>query len=121
MLDFKAIAKRMKRGVRLLDRKIPNWRLVLRKHEYQFDFTDGECCVLGTLEHYSGRMRVLRERQKSDPGYRYGRAIEALHLDKAGQDTLHGFEAAASSMYTPNDFDQERDVLDALWRAEFEK
>lgn len=105
------MARRVKAGVRLLDRKIPNWRTVLRRHEDEFDFADGSHCVLGTLEHYSGRMRTLiarrQAKQEPDP---FWRAAKALGVEAREEDL--GFEA--EDVRT-----KERDMLAELWRAEF--
>lgn len=111
------IAKAVKRGVRLLDKKIPNWRTILRKHEDQFDFADGTHCVLGTLEHYSGRMRVLKAK-RNVPLYEgaFKRAYLALGIE-SGQTKDFGFDWSANSSTSP---DQQKAFFSALWRAEFQ-
>lgn len=117
-MELIEIVRRVKRGVRLLDRKIPNWRQVLRKHQDQYDFRDGDHCVLGTLEHFSGRMRVLKAKNKADEkeDYTFGKAYVALGL-KSGESEQLGFDW--TSQY--NNEELEIVALDALWRAEFEK
>ncbi len=123
------IVARVKRGVRVLDRKVPNWRTVLRKHQKQYDFRSGEHCVLGTLEHHAGRMRVLKKRLDADtlPGYTFGDAEATLGVSS----TDCGFDAVefkALPRLTDAEIavhkaaeQQEYDILDALWRAEFTK
>lgn len=120
-MDLLPLAKAVKRGVKLLDRKVPNWRQVLRKHRYQFDFSDGAHCVLGTLEHHSGRLAVLKKRQKVSPlGWSssgsFSRARQALSLTSADA-YLHGFDYSNRELNKTDAMV----ALDALWRAEFEK
>lgn len=112
-LDVCSIAKRVKRGVKLLEGKIPNWRTVLRQHCDEFDFNHREMCVLGTLEHYSGRMAVLKRQHSITTDDRYRAAMGALGL-QGDADEEYGFDRSS-------DDDEEIDLLDALWRAEFEK
>lgn len=120
-IDIAAIARRVKRGVRLLDKKIPDWRQILRKHRTEFDFRDGDHCVLGTLEHYSGRMRVLKARVRTQTDYPFGRALDALKLRGDNRDVDFGFDGEIHSDYDrDDDRDDEMTTLDALWRAEFE-
>jgi hypothetical protein len=113
-MELIELAKRVRRGVALLNRHIPNWRTILRKHIDDYDFSDGDHCVLGTLEHYSGRMRVLKRKKKDQlPNYAFGNAEVALGIEGL----TYGFDATTFD----NDYDGDIDQLDALWRAEFEK
>ena len=84
MLSLLELAKCVRRGVRRLDKKIPNWRTVMRQHIGEYDFKNGEHCVLGTLEHYSGRMQVLKRRagitgRRIKEGYDIGRDAIGAH------------------------------------------
>lgn len=117
-------AKRVKRGARLLDKKVPNWRTTMRRYAKTFDINDTNCCILGTLEHHNGRMRVLKARKslqakvarmKAD----YYRGVKRLDLDGKEQD--YGFNF--SCHYEPGSFDSstDEDTVNTLWRAEFEK
>lgn len=124
-MELLEIAKRVKRGVRLLDKKVPNWRRTLREHEDQYDFANGDCCVLGTLEHYNGRLRVLSAKRAKNGDYPFGRAVRAVGLKVNDDDdscadeaTQHGFDAIDGG---GGSYEDEIATLDALWRAEFEK
>ena len=118
------IARCVKAGARFLDKKIPNWRSVLRKHSDEFDFADGEHCVLGTLEHYSGRMRELaKKRTVPTKDDRFTRAIDIL--DIAGKDEALGFDVPREA-YEYDEYGTNKAVtacaqFNELWRAEFEK
>ena len=121
------LAAKMRRGVALLDKKIPNWRAIVRRHRHQFDFSKGDCCVLGTLEHYSGRMRVLEK--KHGVKRREGRmafetftaAARALGLNGGRTIDAHGFDADDyKDDFSDGKLKRQRDldILSALWRAE---
>lgn len=103
--------QRVKRGIKLLEKKIPNWRTVLRRHEDQFDFADGAHCVLGTLEHYSKRMKQLPLTEREKFRDTFDRAYTRLGIDNPA---AYGFDSAESEGVSPQ-------LLDTLWRAEFEK
>jgi hypothetical protein len=112
---FTEAFRRVQRGIKLLDRKVPRWRQLLRRHEDEFDFTNGEFCVLGTLEHYSKRMKQLRTlsaRRNFDGSF--NRAYGRLGIKEPAAD--YGFDMGQSSSGEIS-----YPVLDALWRAEFEK
>lgn len=113
------LAQRVRNGVRLLDKKIPNWRTILRKHEGSFDFSNGDCCILGTLEHHSGRMRVLRKRRRVTDRLAFTRGYQCLGLESADVEA-HGFDADATDCYSYVD-QKDLEVLSDLWRAEFSK
>lgn len=117
-MNLYEMARRVKRGVRLLDRKIPDWRRVLRRHREEFEFRDGDCCVLGTLEHYTGRMRELLKKADADEDSRYMRALSALRLE-GDADIEHGFDGIDKGGGETDNI--EMDALSDLWRAEFEK
>ena len=111
------LAKAVKRGAKLLDRKIPTWRHTLRSHADEFDIAAPECCILGTLEHFSGRMRQLSKKHKQDdstPWRRFSRGRVALNLSSHAA-SEHGFEHLSTGDST------DYDSLNALWRAEFER
>jgi hypothetical protein len=110
------LARRVKRGAKLLDRKVPNWRKTMREHEDQYEFENGDCCILGTLEHYNGRMKQLKmckrdDRQDLDL---FNRAAARLRIHEVDE---YGFEAPDDCEYY--DYDEKRKVLEELWRAEF--
>lgn len=118
-MDLLETAKRVKRGVKPLDKKVPNWRQVLRKHQDQFDFADGDHCVLGTLEHYSGRMRVLRAKNRAATKEVFTFTRAALALGITDEDTdLYGFDWDSQDLENRYDV---RIALGVLWRAEFEQ
>ena len=75
------LATRVKAGATFLDNAIPKWRVILRRHAKDFNMADGDQCVLGTLEHYAGRLHVLR-RQRA-------REILGLHSDNRFQVAAH--------------------------------
>jgi hypothetical protein len=119
-MNLTDIALRIKRGVKLLDRKVPRWRTVLRVHEDQFDFRDGDHCVLGTLEHFSGQMRVLGKKAASQEDHTFDRALARLGV--ANDSDYYGFDGAVGDWNAgDDDYHNELDTLDALWRAEFVK
>jgi hypothetical protein len=114
MADLLELAKRVKRGVRLLDQKFPLWRRTMRRHEATFDLRLGDYCILGTLEHHLGRARTLRKRR----GFSYGGYLglrDALNIDKSAK--KYGF-------YWDDDLrnsENQIPTLTDLWRAEFER
>lgn len=115
-MELLDIAKRVKRGVRLLDRRIPNWRAIMRKHRADFNIGDPECCILGTLEHHVGRLKVLRARRKVIPAdfTAYHSAARSLRIEAVTRE--HGFERTAGAENI-----EEYRTLQALWLAEFER
>lgn len=112
------LAKRVKKGVRLLDRRVPGWRTTLKEHADSFNIKQGSCCVLGTLEHYNGRMQVLNARRLKLSAYPdYWRGTKRLNIEDRGKD--YGFNAD----FEDESFgasDAEFAILQDLWRAEFE-
>ncbi len=123
MVELVELVKRVKRGVKVLDRKIPNWRTVLRRHQEEFRLSNLDYCILGTLEHHSGRMRQLNQKRVdgtiSNDGYT--RAIRRLNLATG---TPYGFDLASSDSDAPYGSEKRNDLwkqLEALWRGEFEK
>lgn len=120
------LAKRVRKGVALLDKKVPNWRKVMRKNDETFNIRNGECCILGTLEH----KRALRKLGKpmSSRFYRdngYERAERILHIEGSDygfntidEEDLIDLEDPEQSYDEIND-DAQFEVLQELWRAEF--
>lgn len=101
-------AAAVKRGARLLDKKLPQWRKAMRRHADEFNLGHPEYCVLGTLEHYSGLRRLnTRAVQKGNLENAFGRALRRLGCRDAEG---HGFDKASHANYPE---------LAALWRAEF--
>jgi hypothetical protein len=116
-MDLLNLAHRVKKGVKLLDRKVPNWRSILKNHESQFDFADGECCVLGTLEHYSGRMRVLKKRVHiTDSENAFGKAAETLRI--SGDTADYGFDGQPAHGDFDLSYQTQVKMLSDLWKAE---
>ena len=114
MITHKILVQRVKRGVRLLDRKVPNWRRVMRRYQDRFNLNDANSCVLGILDNHSSQMRMLAKRMKVTGIPNFYRALRSLDL-MAGFGESHGFSSS---------FDisgSESDSLQALWRAEFSK
>lgn len=112
------LAQRVKRGVRLLDKKVPGWRKVLYRHRDSFDLSDGACCVLGTLEHHSARMKALhRSRVKGMDGADYAWAVRRLNLEFG---RIYGFDVEGPFTFESERKQQYADLND-LWRAEFEE
>lgn len=107
------LAKRVKRGVRLLDEKIPNWRRTMKRHAATFNLSSVDHCVLGTLEHYNGRMRVLHAKRAKgqSKGYCTGKVVLGIG-NRSGRD--FGFDAGG--IHAGDEFR----TLSDLWRAEFE-
>lgn len=103
--------QRVKRGIKLLEKKVPNWRQVLRKHEDQFEFANGSHCVLGTLEHYSKRMKQLPLTEREQFRDTFDRAYTRLGISDPA---AYGFDTSEIEGVSA-------ELLDTLWRAEFEK
>lgn len=115
MADLLELAKRVKNGVRLLDRKFPTWRRTMRRHRYTFNLRSGDYCILGTLEHHLGRARVLRKRKGlSEEGYLGLR--DALNIVSA-KDYGFYWDSTDAALDPENQIP----TLTALWRAEFER
>lgn len=106
--EIKDTTKAFRRGVKLLDKKVPNWRKVLDKHKDQFEFSMGDHCVLGTLEHHVGKLRVAAKKHATMYDTGYNRLMDLWDL---GLGNTFGFDGPRT--HYP--------LLDALWRAEFEK
>lgn len=112
------LAQRVKKGVKLLDKRIPNWRRTIKKHKDQFDFTNGECCVLGTLEHYNGRMRVLKARKQINDAHPFLAATKALGGIEPRE---YGFDVDSrltDPTLADNQHAKQYEILTALWKAE---
>lgn len=110
------MAKNVRRGVKLLDKQFPTWRKTMKAHASAFNIRSTKYCVLGTLEHELGRARVLRKRAgQVSEGY-WG-LVMALGITPGD----YGFSIPFSDgfRYGPAD-DQLYDILNDLWRAEFE-
>jgi hypothetical protein len=115
------LARRVKKGAALLDKKFPSWRRVMRAHVDEFNFEDGDFCVLGTLEHHLGRAKVLAKRRREKlhlyalPDVsRYQKLVGALFGGDEAESAAHGFNAADDGE------SWESIYLGDLWQAEFE-
>jgi hypothetical protein len=118
-MNLLAIASRVKAGAKLLDKKLPGWRNVVKRHQDQFDFANGDYCVLGTLEHYSGKMRVLKARKGKDaqqPDNRFGNAATALGI--SGDAAVYGFDGGSVGDDTCLSYSEQLPILSDLWKAE---
>lgn len=114
-MDIFKIAQRVKRGVALLDKKVPGWRRVMREHKDQFDLESPAHCVLGTLEHYSAQLKRLNQKRvegMTDADYKRG--LKRLAI--VGE--YYGFNSISDGSYDIED-DDEMTALEGLWRAEF--
>jgi hypothetical protein len=112
--------------VALLDKKVPNWRQTMRKHVDQYNFSDGACCVLGTLEHYNGRMRTLRAKGVSAADIKQTLADEGrfetakLRLGQI-EGAEYGFDTCFGDHDRADTDDDPMVTLHELWKTEFEK
>lgn len=108
----------VKRGAKLLDKVLPRWRAVMRKHEDEFDLSDPDYCVLGTLEHHSALKRRRPKQKIEEDDFGYFAAVRRLGI--AHDVTDLGFEAGTNGMNDPTyNCGLTYQELDALWRAEF--
>lgn len=117
------LAKRVRRGVALLDKKVPGWRLIMRQNADDFDISNGECCILGTLEHKRGlaRVRALRVRPNEN-GYETGkRRLRITEGHDYGFNTVERSELGMGMYDGEADSDEQWRVLNDLWRAEFSR
>lgn len=120
MIDLLTTAKAVKRGARLLDKKVSGWRKTLKKHASTFNISNADCCILGTLEHYNGRMRVLnarRVRTNNEGGY--FRGLVRLRISTEDEAKNFGFLSDRVALPEGGSASNTTD-LQTLWRAEFE-
>lgn len=125
----KELAARVKRGARLLDKKVPNWRTTMRKHADTFRLNSPRLCILGTLEHYNGRMKVLKARGADLSDMQLGgyyMALRRLHLDENTTSKALAFNFSSfgmcetfPSLQEPQGRTAAWDVLQGLWEVEF--
>ena len=103
----------VRRGARVLDKMLPYWRRVMRKHDATFNFADGDFCVLGTLEHRSGlrRLRKHGTTEKTETGYHS--ALKRLRISEERASEF-GFDTTSDGALTGSATE-----LEALWRAEY--
>ena len=103
----------VRRGARLLDKHLPHWRRVMRKHDADFNITNGDYCVLGTLEHRSGlrRLRKHGTTEKTETGYHS--ALKRLRISEERASEF-GFDTTSDGALTGSATE-----LEALWRAEY--
>ena len=115
-MDLFDCARRVRAGARYLDKLVPGWRKILRRHEEDFDIGDPECCILGTLEHHSKQLRLLNKKRAdgllTEPAYDRAKARLKMHETRA-EDL--GFDTKPHSAFEDDDWD----TLQELWRAEF--
>lgn len=115
-MDLFDLASRVKRGVRLLDKKVPEWRQIIRRHANTLDLADGDFCVLGTLEHHSARMRQLHAKRVAGmDDADYHRALDRLGIIGSA----YGFTAPGpgGGYDDETENDQFRALTD-LWKIE---
>ena len=60
------LARAVKQGAALLDKKIPSWRRVLKHHRQQFDFRGCDHCILGTVGRFAPELKALRKQATFD-------------------------------------------------------
>lgn len=113
---------RVKQGAAFLDRKVPGWRRVLRRHEDTFDICQSDCCVLGTLAAHPPK--ALRAQLKAPYSARlswdYCDMLVALDLatDTSTPSLLRSEKRTTSLGFLTED-SLEHFLMDILWRAEF--
>jgi len=107
------VYRRVRRGVALLDQKVPNWRRTMRKHQDQYNFADGDFCVLGTLEHFNGRLHTLRKRKAESVWSTQDRMTRAQYRLGIDHSSHFGF------CWRTGHQDIEGPLLAELWRQEF--
>lgn len=115
---------RVKRGAAFLDRKVPGWRRVLRRHEDTFDICQSDCCVLGTLAaHPPKALRAqlkITERALGRTSYDYYGMLKVLGIAGNASTWFEPLtEQRASSLGFLTAGPLEHLLIDVLWRAEF--
>jgi len=96
--------KRHKRGVRLLDRKVPRWRQIMREHQGQYQFSHPDRCVIGTLARHAPALR---------------RKLTTICFWNAVRVLVGSTDASAYGFN--GEYDDEMTLLHDLWRMEFEQ
>src|ERR1700752_4529468 len=90
-VDLADCYRRMRKGGKVLDKKLQRWRQPMRKHMAEFEFASGEYCVLGTLGKYSPALKAAE-------GEAFGAALDYLvgyRRDRNHASRL-GFDAAVT-------------------------
>lgn len=113
--ELGTLAAAVKRGAELLDKKLPGWRKVMRRHRSRFVFSDCNSCVLGTLGNHDPRVRKLADRAKLE-AFRAG--LKFL-TKSTGHARAHDF-GFDSPRDLPHNLEDYYPALHALWQAEFE-
>lgn len=108
---------RVRKGVALLDKRVPNWRRTMRKQVGQYNFMEGDHCVLGTLEHYNGRMQVIRKRTIAKEEQEQGSHDSMSRATKRLR--IHGESQKFGFCWGGTGREIEGPILHALWREEF--
>lgn len=99
--NYRKLKQAVRRGVALLDERLPDWKQLVRIKE--FDFTDPCKCVVGTI----GRFQL-----DSNCGSRWDRGKESL-----------GLESDAGVKYCGFDWEHqdEAPILSRLWLRELRR
>jgi hypothetical protein len=116
------LVKAVRRGVKLLDKKVPHWRKVMAKYREQFNFHDSDHCIVGTLSHHTAALRLKANEEAFSAGVRKLTEGEPLVgstlFARAGHYAGHyGFNIGAA-----RDVDSatQMSALQALWEAELD-
>ena len=111
--------KRFKRGVKVLDRKYPRWRTVLRKHKDTFDFTDRKYCVLGTLGTHTKLKRQQATRDAFNRALKFltGDSGSGGAADRPTAPWRYGFDWNGKFASSRG---EDKLLLTALWQAEID-
>lgn len=121
-MNIIGLAKRVKRGARLLDKKLgPGWRTTMRRRAEFFNLKEPQACILGTLEHFNGRMKTLGKRRAAAEDLNgYYRAAARLNIE--GDEQEYGFDLSfgAEDGLKGVERGEVWQLAQDLWRAEFE-
>lgn len=109
--QLRDLAKRVKRGVKLLDKKTPTWRRTLRKNRGTFNFASPDMCVIGTLIHHDAKFKKLRKQATREA---FSSAVSMLTRKLSSEAApAYGFDSAEDEINTVV-----YPALSALWEAE---
>lgn len=111
-----SLKARVKKGVALLDAKIPNWRHILRRNKEQYKFSEYDHCIVGTIFNMSEEHKKVVKGAAFTDGLKWllgtrGDPMDMYH--EAG--VPYGLDV---SVKNPMDMDTECEALARLWEAE---
>lgn len=116
------LGRRVARGAKLLDKKLgPTWRRTMRAHRELFDLRNSDCCILGTLEHYNGRMKALNTQAgKCIHNFSaYDSAASRLSLEDSESRVAYGFTQPRNPDFATSMHGWA--ILQALWQVELDR